>query len=281
MRIDNPDFSTYGDVGGAKHAADGAYTFDGAAGSAGLSLRFPEDWNSFERVVFFIEAENSRPVDGAMALIVNNGYCVWGPPVAKGPYPWISEGTSSLTYPLSAFSGGAVSFQLNETFGHSTNWKIRITGVEFQNVEKKPMFINNPDFDIYGHTENKTCNVDGSYTFVGDRSTLLCFRFPRGWNDFENVSFFINDAKNHVENTTMCLIVKDGYHSWTDISNAGSDLYPKINPGNNIITYPTRAFIAGAGLQLNKFGHSTNWTMRVSRIAFHDGPIEDAFLGLI
>ena len=278
MRIDNPELFAYGDAGGVRRAPDGAYVFDGAAGSAGLSLRFPEGWNGFERVVFFVEAENSRPADGSMALIVNDGYCAWGPPVAKGPYPWIDPGASSLAYPVSVFAGGAASFQLNETFGHSTNWKIRVTRVEFQNVEKKPLFVDAPDFAVHGHTENKTRNPDGSYTFVGDLSTLLCFRFPDGWKGFENVSFFIDDARNHVENATMSLIVKAGYNSWEEIDKASYDRYPKISPGSNVLTYPTGAFGDGAGFQLNKFGHSTNWTMRVTKIAFHDGSISDAFL---
>ena len=279
MRIDNPELFAYGDAGGVRRALDGAYVFDGAAGSAGLSLRFPEGWNGFERVVFFVEAENSRPADGSMALIVNDGYCAWGPPVAKGPYPWIDPGASSLVYPVSAFAGGAASFQLNETFGHSTNWKIAVKSVEFQNVEKKPVIVDNPGFDIEGLAPNKTPNADGSYTFSGERSALLCFMFPRGWKSFENVSFFVEGVENHVGDTMMCLIVKNGFHVWTTIDEAHGEQYPRIDRGGNVITYPTLAFADGASLQINKFGYSNNWTIRVTKIVLHDGPIDDVYLG--
>jgi len=278
MHIENPEFSTYGDVGGAKCGTDGAYIFDGAAGSSGLSLRFPEGWDGFDRVVFSMEAENFRLVDGTMALIVNDGYCAWGPPIAKGPYPWINQGANTLTYPTSAFTSGAVSFQLNETFGHSTNWKVRMTAVKFQMIEKKSILIDKPCFSIHGSTPNKTRGEDGSYAFVAS-STLLSFDFPQGWKDFENVSFFIGDVKNQVDGTTMSLIVKDGPLSWTDIDSSHGDRYPNLLPGNNILTYPTFLFNNGASLQLNKYGHSTNWTMRMTKIMFHDGPVNDVDLG--
>jgi len=274
MLVDNPIFSMFGDVGGVKRNQDGIYTFDGAAGSAGISFRFPEDWSNFDKVVFFFDAENLRPDDGAMALIVNDGYNVWRPPVAKGPYPWIKQGANSLIYPTSVFTSGAVSFQLNETFGHSTNWKMTIKRIEFLVSDRKFILLEDPDFSVFGDTANKVRNVDASYTFTGDASALLCFHFPQGWNDFEYVSFFIEDVENHVASMTMSLIVKNQYESWMDIDKTYGTQYPNIEPGSNILTYPTLVFHGGAGLQLNQYAHSMNWTMHITKIVFHDGPIE-------
>jgi len=220
MLVDSPIFSMFGDIGGVKRNQDDTYTFDGAAGSAGISFKFPEDWESFDKVTFLIEAENLRPDDGAMALIVNDGYNTWRPPVAKGPYPWIKQGLNALAYPISVFTSGAASFQLNETFGHSTNWKMTIKSIEFLVVEKKIILMENPDFSVYGDTTNTVRNVDNSYTFIGDASALLCFHFPQGWNDFENVSFFIENVENHIDSMTMSLIVKNRYNSWADIDQA-------------------------------------------------------------
>ncbi|MCL2191538.1 MAG: hypothetical protein FWB79_06085 [Treponema sp.] len=279
MQVDNPEFSAYGDGVGATRNHDGTYSFDGAAGSAGISFRFPGGWDGFDRVVFTIEAENLRREDGEMALIVNDGFKAWDPPVAKSPCPLVRQGSSVLGYPVPVFASGAVSFQLNETFGHSTNWKIAVKSVEFQNVEKKPVIVDNPGFDIEGLAPNKTPNADGSYTFSGERSALLCFMFPRGWKSFENVSFFVEGVENHVGDTMMCLIVKNGFHVWTTIDEAHGEQYPRIDRGGNVITYPTLAFADGASLQINKFGYSNNWTIRVTKIVLHDGPIDDVYLG--
>jgi len=278
VRVVNPELSTYGDVGGVVRTPDGMCFFDGAAGSSGISFRFPEGWNGFDRVTFAIEAENLRPEDGAMAIIVNDGFKAWAPPVATSPYPWIGDGSNVLSYPTPVFTSGAVSFQLNETFGHSTNWKMTLKSAEFQMVEKKPLIVNNPGFDIEGLAKNKTLNADGSYTFSGERSALLCFRFPREWKDFENVSFFIEGVENHVENTLMCLIVKNGFHVWTTVDEE-HEQYPRIAPGGNIITYSTSAFTDGASLQINKYGFSTSWTIRVTGIVLHDGPIDNVYMG--
>ena len=276
MLVDNPEFTIYGDVGGVSLGLDGVYTFDGAAGSSGLSLRFPESWKDFNRVTFRIGAKNLRPSDGAMALIINDGYKVWSPPVSRSPYPWIGEGETVLTYPLSVFTGGAVSFQLNETFGHSTNWEMCITGIELETVERNYILLENPDFLIYGDTSNKTRNADGSYTFAGDASALVCLAFPEGWRDFGNVSFFIDGVENHVDGATMSLIVKSRYRSWGDIDRA-YDRYPNMEPGDNVLTYPTSLFHDGTSLQLNQYGHSLKWTMRPSKIVFHDDPLNTLF----
>ena len=279
MQVDNPEFSAYGDVGGVIRNQDGTYSFDGAAGSAGISFRFPEGWDSFDKVVFAVKAENLRPEDGAMALIVNDGFKVWSPPVAKLPYPWIGQGLATLGYPVPVFTSGSVSFQLNETFGHSTNWKIAIKSVEFQTVEKKPIIVDGPGFEIQGLAQNKTLNKDGSYTFSGERSALLCFRFPQGWKNFEKVSFFVEGVENHVGNTMMSLIIKNGFHVWTTIDETHGGPYPRIDHGNNIISYPTMAFADGASLQINKYGYSNNWTIRVTKIVLHDGSIDDVYFG--
>ena len=276
MHVDNPGFSMYGDVGSVRPNQDGGYTFDGAAGSGGVCFRFPDGWDRFDKVVFVVEAQNLRPEDGEMAIIVNDGFSAWAPPVARSPYPWIGEGLVVLDYPVRVFTGGAVSFQLNETFGHSTNWKMAIRRVEFQNIEKKPIVIDDPAFDIHGLARNKTPNADGSYTFSGERSALLCFRFPRDWKNFEYVSFFVQGVANHEENTMMRLIVKDGYNVWTTVDEA-YEQYPRVDLGDNVISYPTDAFSDGAGLQINKYGFSTSWTLRVARIVLHDGPIGDVY----
>jgi len=273
MHVDDPVFSMFGDDGGVKRCQDGAYAFDGAAGSAGISFQFPDGWKCFNTVVFFIEARNLRPTDGAMALIVNDGYQAWRPPVAKVPYPWVSPGVSTLSYPASVFASGAVSFQLNETFGHSTNWTLNIRKIEFHMTAKNYIFLETPTFAVHGDTQNTDRNLDGSYTFLGDASALLSFHFPQGWDDFENVSFFIDRAENHVNDMTMSLIVKNRYKSWATINQTYGDRYPNIEMGdNNVLTYPTSAFVDGASLQLNQYGHSMNWTMRIRRIVFHDGP---------
>jgi len=278
VRVENPVFSMYGDAGGAKRNRDGTYTFDGAAGSAGISFRFPDGWDKFDKVVFAVDAKNIRPDDGEMAIIVNDGFSTWAPPVAKSPYPWFGEGSVCLSYPTLVFASGAVSFQLNETFGHSTNWKIAIKSIEFLNIEKKPVAIDNPSFDIHGLATNKVLNADGSYTFRGERSALLCFQFPQNWKNFENVSFFIEGVENHVCNTSMCLIVKDGFHVWTTVNEA-HEQYPRIAIGDNIISYSTQAFTDGVSLQINKYGFSNSWTIRVVRIVLHDGPIDDVYIG--
>jgi len=275
MLVDNPIFSTFGEVGGIKRNQDGTCTFDGAAGSAGISFQFPEGWDSFDNVIFSIEAENLRPDDGSMALIINDGYNAWEPTIAKRPCPWVRQGMNALAYPVSVFASGAVSFQLNETFGHSTNWKIAIKNIEFLVADRKFILIENPDFSVYGDTTSTVCNADGSYTFFGDASALLCFRFPSGWDDFENVSFFIEGVENHADGMTMSLIVKNRYKSWADIDKAYGNRYPNMEPGSNILTYPTLVFYDGAGLQLNQYGHSMNWTMHVAKIVFHDGPVEN------
>jgi len=274
MLVDKPTFSMFGDAGGVKRNQDGTYIFDGAAGSAGISFQFPEDWRGFDKVTFLVEAENLRPDDGEMALIVNDGYNTWRPPVAKEPYPWIKQGTNSLSYPVSVFTSGAASFQLNETFGHSTNWKMAIKSIEFLVVEKKNILMEEPGFSVYGDTKNTARNLDSSYTFIGDASALLCFHFPQGWNDFENVSFFIEGVENQVDSMTMSLIIKNRYNSWADIDKAHGNQYPTIELGRNILTYPTLVFHGGAGLQLNQYAHSMNWTMHITKIVFHDGPID-------
>jgi len=278
MLVENPVFSMYGDIGGVKRGRDGSYVFDGAAGSAGISFQFPEGWNKFDTVTFAVEAENLRPEDGAMSFIVNDGYNVWNPPVAKNPYPWIQQGANALTYPTALFSGCAASFQLNETFGHSTNWKITVTAIEFHHVERRHLIAGLPDFTVLGDTSNRARNPDGSYTFAGDASALLCFRFPDGWNGFENVSFFIDDVENHVADSTMSLIVKSRCGSWTDVDKHHGNRYPGIEPGDNVLTYKTFLFDSGASLQLNQYGHSANWTMRFSKMVFHDGSLNDLFL---
>ena len=265
----------YGDSGGVKRNRDGTYTFDGAAGSAGVSFRFPEGWDGFDRVVFSFKAQNSRPEDGAMALIVKDGYEVWNPNITKSPYPWVDEGETSFSYPVAVFTTGAVSFQLNETFGHSTNWKFRITKIEFQAMDRNFMLVGYPDFTVAGDTAHTARNVDGSYTFMGDASSLLCLRFPQGWNSYENATIFMGGVENHVPGTTMSLIIKNRYRSWTDIDKAYGDRYPGIEPGDNVLTYPTLVFNDGLSLQFNPFGHSMNWTVHITRLVFHDGPIED------
>ncbi|MCL2191539.1 MAG: hypothetical protein FWB79_06090 [Treponema sp.] len=275
MHVDNPEFSTYGDIGGVKRGRDGAYLFDGAAGSAGISFSFPEGWDGFDRVVFSVRAQNLRPEDGAMALIVKDGYQVWGSTVTKSPYPWIGEGEHTLTYPAAVFASGAVSFQLNETFGHSTNWKISITRIDFQAVDKNFIRVVSPAFSVFGDTENTTPNVDGSYTFAGDAATLIGLEFPQGWNSYESVTIFIGGVENHVPDMTMSLIVKNRYRSWADIDKSYANRYPDIEPGDNVFTYPTLVFNDGMSLQLNQYGHSANWTMHVTQIVFHDGPIGD------
>jgi len=275
VRVDNPALSVYGDIGGVKSNRDGTYTFDGAAGSAGISFQFPQGWNDFDKVVFSIEAQNLRPEDGAMALIVKDGYKVWGSTVTKSPYPWIEHGESTISYPIAVFASGAVSFQLNETFGHSTNWKIRITKVEFQTADNNFVLVKKPAFSVLGDTANRIRNADGSYTFAGDASALICFRFPQGWNSYENATFFICGVENHVPEMTMSLIVKNRYQSWADIDKAYGNRYPNIEPGDNVFTYPTLVFNDGMSLQLNQYGHSMNWTMNITQIVFHDGPIDD------
>jgi len=275
MRIDSPDLSVYGSSDGAKRKLGDWYTFDGAAGSAGISFKFPDGWEKFNTVVFSIEANNLRPDDGEMALIVNDGHMAWGPPIAKGPYPWIDQGASTLTFPASVFTSGAASFQLNETFGHSNNWEIAVKSVEFQLVEKNYLLMDNPDFEIGGDTSNTTRNMNGSYTFIGDESALLCVHFPEGWKTYENVTFFIDNVENHTEKTTMSLIIKNQYKSWTDVDKNYAHRYPRMEEGNNFFTCPTLVFHGGTSLQLNQYGHSTNWTMHLAKIVFHDGPIKD------
>ena len=278
MYVDNPALSGYGDIGGIRQNRDGTYTFDGAAGSAGISLRFPEGWKGFDRVVFSIEAQNLRPDDGAMALIVKDGYKVWSPSIAQKPHPWIDEGKTVLVYPTSVFSSGAASFQLNETFGHSTNWKIRVTAIEFQTLDKNFIAVEYPDFRVFGDTANTARNLDGSYTFAGDASALLCFQFPQGWDGYGNVSVFIGGVENHDRDLTMSMIVKNRFQSWADIDKSHGNRYPNLEPGDNVLTYPTLVFNDGMSLQLNQYGHSTKWTMHVTRIVFHDGPIGDLSL---
>jgi len=276
--INDPELSIYGDIGGVKRRRDGTYIFDGAAGSAGIGLQFPDGWDKFDRVVFSLKSKNHRPDDGAMALIVKDGYKVWTPSVAISPHPWIDEGETTLTYPVSVFSSGAVSFQLNETFGHSTNWEIHIAKVEFQIMDKNFIVVKNPDFNVFGDTANTARNADSSYTFAGDASALLGFHFPQGWNSYENITIFIDDVENHIANTTMSIIIKNRYHSWADIDKAHGDRYPNLETGSNVFTYPTLVFNDGMSLQLNQYGHSMNWTLNITKIVFHDGPIDDVYL---
>jgi len=273
MRIEDPVFSMFGDLGGVKRNRDGSYTFDGAAGSAGISFQFPDNWNDFDRISFHVEAENFRPDDGAMALIVNDGYNAWAPAIAKNPYPWVSQGAGTLTYPTSVFASGAASLQLNETFGHSTNWKIAVKGIEFMVSDKKSMIVEAPAFSVYGDTSNTAPNENGSYTFDGDASALLSFNFPEGWDDFGNVTFVIENVENYVEGTTMSLIIKNRFMSWATINLNHGERYPTLEPGGNLLTYPAQAFSDGVSLQLNQYGHSMNWTMHVTKIVFHDGPV--------
>ena len=275
MHIDKPEFSVYGDLEGIKCNQDGTFVFDGAGGSAGVSFRFPEGWDGFGRVVFYVRAENLRPEDGAMALIVKDGYKVWNPNVVHSPFPWVEDGETALSYPTAAFTSGAVSFQLNETFGHSTNWKIHLERIEFKVVDKNFMLMKHPEFMVFADTANTNRNLDGSYTFSGDASTLLCLEFPQGWNSYENITFFIGGVENHVPDMTMSLIVKNRYRSWADIDKSYANRYPNIEPGDNVFTYPTLVFNDGMSLQLNQYGHSMNWTMHITQIVFHDGPIDE------
>ncbi|MCL2600822.1 MAG: hypothetical protein FWD88_06550, partial [Treponema sp.] len=113
------------------------------------------------------------------------------------------------------------------------------------------------------------------YTFTGDASALICFQFPYGWDDYENVTFFIDDVENHVADMTMSLIVKTRYKSWATIDPAHGDRYPILDEGSNSLTYPIFAFTDGASLQFNQYGHSTNWTLHVTKLVFHDGLISD------